>query len=157
MNNAQLITQFYTAFANQDYNGMAACYHPEVEFNDPAFGTLKGSHVSAMWKMLLERSNGKLKIEFSNVQAHGETGSAHWEAYYDFSKTGRPVHNKIDARFEFKDGKIFRHHDHFSLWKWASQAMGLSGFLLGGTSFFKKQLQQQTHKALSDYLKNNPA
>src|SRR6187431_1470765 len=101
MNNAQLITQFYTAFASHDYNGMAACYHQDVEFSDPAFGPLKGDKARAMWKMLLERSNGKLKVVFSNVTADEEKGSAHWEAFYEFSKTGRPVHNKIDAQFEF--------------------------------------------------------
>jgi ketosteroid isomerase-like protein len=152
MNNTQLITQFYTAFANHDYNGMAACYHQDVEFSDPAFGPLKGDQARAMWKMLLERSNGKLKVVFSNVTADAEKGSAHWEAFYEFSKTGRPVHNKIDAQFEFKDGKIYRHNDHFDLWSWSRQAMGTTGSLLGFTSFFKKKLQTQTGKALADYI-----
>mgnify|MGYP001399064294 CR=1 FL=1 len=142
-----IITEFYTAFANHDYKGMVACYHDEVEFSDPAFGTLKGDQAKAMWKMLIERSEGKLKVEFSNITDN----SAHWEAYYVFSKTGRNVHNKIDARFEFKDGKIYRHHDHFNLWKWSSQALGLSGLLLGYTSFFRDKLQTQTRKLLSDY------
>lgn len=152
MNNIQLITQFYTTFANHDYNGMAACYHQDVEFSDPAFGPLKGDQARAMWKMLLERSNGKLKVVFSNVTADEEKGSAHWEAFYEFSKTGRPVHNKIDAQFEFKDGKIYRHIDHFDLWRWSRQAMGVTGLLLGYTSFFKKKLLAQTGKALADYM-----
>lgn len=131
---------------------MAACYHNDVEFSDPAFGLLKGDQARAMWKMLLERSNGKLKVVFSNVTADAEKGSAHWEAFYEFSKSGRPVHNKIDAQFEFKDGKIFRHNDYFDLWSWSRQAIGLSGFLLGYTSFFKKKLQTQTSKVLADYI-----
>jgi ketosteroid isomerase-like protein len=151
--NQKLITEFYTAFSQHDYARMAACYHDEIEFTDPAFGTLKGAQVTAMWKMLFERSNGKLKVVFSYIEADEKSGRAHWEAFYEFSKTGRPVHNKIDAQFEFKDGKIYRHRDHFNLWKWASQAMGVSGFLLGGTSFFKRKLQQQTGKALRDYIK----
>src|SRR5688572_14229659 len=142
-----IITQFYTSFANQDHKDMAACYHDEVEFTDPAFGTLKGDQAKAMWKMLIERSEGKLKVVSSNITDN----TAHWEAFYVFSKTGRNVHNKIDARFEFKDGKIYRHHDHFNLWKWASQALGFSGLLLGYTSFFRDKLQTQTRKLLSDY------
>ena len=152
MTNTELITQFYTAFANHDYNGMAACYHHDVEFSEPAIGPLKGEQARAMRKMLLERSNGKLKVVFSNVTADAEKGSAHWEAFYEFSKTGRPVHNKIDAQFEFKDGKIFRHNDYFDLWSWSRQAMGTTGFLIGFTSFFKKKLQAQTGKALADYI-----
>jgi ketosteroid isomerase-like protein len=143
-----IITEFYTAFANHDYKHMVACYHDEVEFSDPAFGTLKGDQAKAMWKMLIERSEGKLKVEFSSITDN----AAHWEAHYVFSKTGRNVHNKIDARFEFKDGKIYRHHDHFSLWKWSLQALGFSGFLLGYTSFFRNKLQAQTRKLLTGYM-----
>ncbi len=127
---------------------MAACYHDEVEFSDPGFGTLKGDQAKAMWQMLIERSGGKLKVVFSNVT----DTTAHWEAFYEFSKTGRKVHNKIDARFEFKDGKIYRHQDHFNLWAWSRQALGASGFLLGYTSFFKNKLQKQTRKLLTSYM-----
>lgn len=148
MANSSLINEFYTAFAAQDYTRMIACYHDEIEFSDPAFGTLKGEQAKAMWKMLIERSEGKLKIVFSDVTAD----SAHWEAYYVFSKTGRKVHNKIDARFEFKDGKIYRHYDHFNLWVWSRQALGFSGLLLGYTSFFRNKLQAQTRKLLSVYM-----
>lgn len=148
MDNQALITEFYSAFAIYDHERMSACYHPEIEFTDPAFGLLKGEEVKAMWKMLLERSGGKVRVIFSNVT----NNSAHWEAFYEFKKTGRSVHNKIDARFEFKDGKIYRHHDHFNLWAWSKQALGLSGFLLGYTTFFKNKMQTQTRKLLMDYM-----
>jgi ketosteroid isomerase-like protein len=151
MDTTALITEFYTAFANHDYNRMAACYHEEIEFSDPAFGTLKGDQAKTMWKMLLERSGGKLKVVFRDVTPN----SAHWEAFYVFSKTGRNIHNKIDARFEFKDGKIYRHHDHFDLWAWSRQALGLSGLLLGHTSFFRNKLQAQTRKLLADYMQRS--
>ena len=134
---------------------MAACYHEEAEFTDPAFGTLNAEQAKAMWQMLVERSKGNLKVVFSEVNADAEKGSAHWEAFYTFSKTGRNVHNKIDAHFEFKKGKIYRHHDHFNLWKWSSQALGISGFLLGYTSFFKNKLQKQTRKLLTDYMQHS--
>jgi ketosteroid isomerase-like protein len=152
MDNSALLTEFYTAFVNQDYKRMGACYHDEAEFNDPAFGTLNAEQAKAMWRMLIERSKGELKVIFSDIQTDVEKGTAHWEAFYTFSKTGRNVHNKIDAHFEFKNGKIYRHHDHFNLWSWSRQALGISGFLLGHTSFFKKKLQSQTRKLLTDYM-----
>lgn len=65
------------------------------------------------------------------VWADDRTGRAHWDARYDFSATGRKVWNRIDARFEFADGKIIRHTDTFDLWKWAGMALGLKGKLLG--------------------------
>ena len=151
MDDKSLITEFYTAFAAHDSKRMAACYHDDVEFNDPAFGTLRGDQAKAMWKMLIERSEGRLKVVFSDITP----SSAHWEAFYVFSKTGRNVHNKIDARFEFKEGKIIRHLDHFNLWAWSRQALGISGLLLGYTSFFRNKLQTQTRKLLSDYMQRS--
>jgi len=146
----ELIETFYTGLSQQDANAMIACYHKDVVFEDPGFGILKGDRARKMWQMLCK--NGKdLKVAFSEVEADDQTGSAHWEAWYTFSQTGRSVHNKIDAQFEFKDGKIIKHIDHFNLHHWASQAIGWKGKLLGGTNFFKKKLQQQTNKLLDKF------
>ena len=73
----------------------------------------KARDVSDMWQMLIERSKGNLKIEFSNVSANGDSGTAQWVATYHFSKTNRQVVNKIAAAFEFRDGLIYRHTDYF--------------------------------------------
>lgn len=151
-NHENLITAFYAAFAKHDHAGMAACYHDDVEFTDPVFGTLKGVQAKAMWQMLLERSKGSLQISFSNVHATDTTGSAHWEAIYPFSKTGRTVHNKIDAAFQFKDGKIIKHTDHFDLYKWSRQAFGVTGTLLGFTPFFQNKIRATATKSLHSYL-----
>ncbi len=57
MNSSEkLIEKFYTAFQNLDAKQMAACYHKEATFEDPAFGKLNYDEVCAMWNMLLERS-----------------------------------------------------------------------------------------------------
>lgn len=152
MDNAGLIKSFYACFAKHDYEGMAACYHAEIEFRDPVFGILKGIQAKAMWQMLLERSKGNLKIVFSDVNVSGSTGSAHWEAFYPFSKTGRNVHNIIDATFEFKDGKIIKHHDHFNLYRWSRQAFGTTGTLLGFTPFFQNKVRNAAKKSLQAYL-----
>lgn len=152
MDSASLITAFYASFAKGDYEGMVACYHNDLEFHDPVFGTLKGIQAKAMWQMLLERSKGNLKIIFSDVKASSSTGSAHWEAFYPFSKTGRNVHNIIDATFEFKDGKIIKHHDHFNLYRWSRQAFGVTGTLIGFTPFFQNKVRDTAKKSLAAYL-----
>ena len=150
-----LIENFYTAFSKGDGETMASCYHPEAEFTDEVFVGLKGREVPAMWKMLIERSKGEIEITFSHVQMNDTAGSAHWVAMYIFSATGRRVINRIHAEFEFKDGKIYRHRDSFNLHKWASQAMGLNGKLLGGTSFFRKKVQKTAREGLDRYLSRN--
>lgn len=144
----EIIEKFYTAFANLDAETMASCYHPDIVFYDPGFGELKGTRPGNMWRMLCESQKGKgMKVEFSEVT----DSSAHWEAHYTFSRTGRKVHNIIDAEFEFKDGLIIKHTDYFNLHKWASQALGTSGKLLGWTSFFKRKLHAQTGNLLSKF------
>ena len=50
----EIIHQFYTAFQNLDAVTMASLYHPKIEFDDPAFGKLKGKHAANMWRMLYE-------------------------------------------------------------------------------------------------------
>ncbi len=150
--NAELIRDFYTSFSNRDARGMAACYHPSVKFSDEVFVELEGAQANAMWRMLCERGKD-LKIEFRDIKANDSKGSAHWEAWYTFSATGRPVHNKIDARFEFRDKKIFRHRDTFDFYVWASQALGLTGRLLGWSSFLKKRVRANAAKSLAAYMR----
>ena len=145
-----IIDKFYTSFQNLDADGMVACYHDEIEFEDPAFGVLKGEKARNMWRMLCANAKD-LKIEYSVIEANKKTAKASWVADYTFHRTGRKVHNEITAVFEFKDGKIIKHTDHFDLRNWAKQAIGIKGAILGGTSFFKKKLNQQTNNLLNNF------
>lgn len=151
--NQELIAQFYQAFSQQDAVGMANCYHNDIQFQDPAFGKLKGKDVSKMWEMLIDRSKGNLKIEVYDIKANSDSGSAKWIAKYNFSKTNRKVINTIQAHFEFQGGLIIKHTDHFDLWKWSRQAFGLKGFLLGWTRFMQQKIQEQARKSLDNYKK----
>ncbi|MGM5470441.1 nuclear transport factor 2 family protein [Flavobacteriaceae bacterium LMO-SS05] len=145
----QLIETFYNAFKNLDAETMASCYHEHILFEDPAFGILKGVHAKNMWRMLCESQKGKdFKITYSNIEANNLKGTAQWEAFYTFSKTGRQVHNIIQASFEFKEGKIIKHIDDFDLYHWSKQAMGFKGLIFGKTKFFKNQLNAQTQNLL---------
>ena len=145
-----LIESFYTAFQQRDAATMISCYHDDIIFHDPAFGELRGEDAKTMWRMLC-RNATDLRIEFSGINASLKKGAAHWEAWYNFNKTGRKVHNIIEAQFEFKDSKIVKHTDTFNLHRWASQAMGWKGRLLGGTTFFRNKIQQETNKMLADF------
>ncbi len=154
MTNTELIQKFYTAFQQKNAAEMISCYHDEIEFSDPAFGKLNGEKAKNMWKMLCQ-SSSELKIEFSDIIENKNTVNAQWQAWYTFGKTDRSVHNIINAQFEFKDEKIIRHTDNFNLRKWAGQALGFKGYLLGWTIFFKKNLQLQTNYMLDKFIKSN--
>ncbi|MFC6095293.1 nuclear transport factor 2 family protein [Flavobacterium qiangtangense] len=154
--NEQIIEEFYAAFAEGNAETMASCYHPDIVFEDPAFGKLEGKDASDMWHMLIERAKGNLEISFSDIQANDRSGTAKWVAKYHFSKTNRNVVNKIKAYFEFKDGLIIKHTDNFDFYNWSKQALGTTGLLLGWTSFLRKKVQKQALESLRKYQQKNP-
>ncbi len=145
---AENITSLYTAFAARDHEAMARCYTPDAHFSDPVFLDLSGPAVAAMWRMLCRRATD-LRITFRDVVVAGERGSAHWEAWYTYSATGRSVHNVIDATFTLRDGLIARHIDRFDLYAWARQALGARGVLLGWTPLVQAAIRCGAAQALT--------
>ncbi|MEE9350176.1 MAG: nuclear transport factor 2 family protein [Flavobacteriaceae bacterium] len=148
--NTEIVKKFYEAFQEKDAETMVACYHDDIVFKDPAFGELKGDRAKNMWRMLCKNATD-LTVGFTDITKQDNKVTAHWEAQYTFSQTGKKVHNIIQATFDFKDGKIIKHIDDFNLHTWAKQAMGFKGLLLGGTSFFQKKLQEKTNYLLSKF------
>lgn len=144
--NREIIESFYRAFARRDAEAMAALYEDDVRFSDPAFGPLSGEHARNMWRMLAARATD-LELTFSNVTDF----SAHWEARYTFSQTGRKVHNVIDATFEFRDGKIVRHEDAFDFWRWSRQALGPAGLVLGWSPLLRRAVRRRALAGLAEY------
>lgn len=149
--NQKLIEDFYAAFARKDGDAMASLYAPDATFTDPVFQNLAGARVGGMWKMLCGRAKD-LKVEASGFSADDREGRAHWEAWYTFAATGRKVHNVIDARFTFRDGRIATHLDSFDLWSWTRQALGPAGILLGWTPMIQNKVRGTAMKGLDAYM-----
>lgn len=156
-NSPHVVDRFYTAFAAQDAETMATCYHPEVVFEDPAFGELHGEEAADMWRMLIERGGDTLQVTHQLLEADERHAKANWEAKYQFSKTGRSVHNKIAATFELKDGLIIRHHDHFNFRKWAQMALGPVAGLLAFTPMIQNKVRKTSLKLLQSYRSKRSA
>jgi ketosteroid isomerase-like protein len=154
--NAELIERFYKAFAARDAEGMVACYAADVAFDDPVFPGLRGGEARAMWRMLTKQAKS---IEITHVvhDADAERGSAHWEAKYPFSKTGRQVHNVIEASFRFRDGKIVEHKDSFDLWRWSRMALGPVGLLLGWSPIVRGSIRKQARAGLEKFMQDPAA
>lgn len=148
---AELMTRFYTAFAERDAETMASCYHPEARFSDPVFPELTGDEPGWMWRMLCARGKD-LEVRFSDVQADDTGGSAHWDADYTFSTTGRMVNNRIDAVFTFEDGLIKTHTDTFDFYAWSRMALGVPGLLLGWTPILRNKVRGTAAGQLQKYM-----
>ena len=148
--NQRLIERFYHAFDDRDGDTMASCYSPQVRFSDPVFPDVQGSRAGAMWRMLAA-APGDLRIELLEHEAGDLRGSAHWRASYTFSQTGRPVVNDIRASFRFEDGLIAEHRDKFSFHRWARQALGPVGLLLGWTPVLRSAVRRRAAARLAEY------
>ncbi len=150
--NAETITKFYTAFQKLDWETMQSCYHENIVFNDPVFRDLQGWKAGAMWRMLCERAQD-FSLEFRDVQADDTSGSAYWEPTYTFGKTGNTIVNKIDARFEFQDGKIVKHTDYFNMYRWARMALGVPGIFTGWLPPVQKKIRDEANGGLEMFIK----
>jgi ketosteroid isomerase-like protein len=148
--NEELLDRFYGAFAQLDAETMAACYAPGATFSDPVFPNLSGDEPGDMWRMLTARAQD-FRVELAERSAGDATGTAHWIAHYTFAQTGRPVVNDVHATFRFADGLIVDHRDSFDFHRWARQALGPPGLLLGWTPFLRKKVQAQARAGLDDF------
>ena len=150
-----LIREFYARFAVRDAEGMARCYHPDIAFSDPVFPMLHGSEAGDMWRMLLARS-ADLAVTLDAAAASNAGATAHWTARYTFSRTGRAVVNRVAAMFAFREGLIVRHYDRFSFWRWAAQALGPAGTILGWFPPLKWKVRRDAAKALEHFRSTRP-
>jgi ketosteroid isomerase-like protein len=151
-----LIARLYRALADGDGDTMAACYAPNAVFEDPAFGELHGPQIGAMWRMLCARATS-IDVELREHGADGETGHAHWIARYPFAATGNHVVNDIQAKYRFADGLIVDHRDTFDLRRWAAQALGTQGKVLGLTPFLGPVVRKRARGQLDEFMRTDRA
>jgi hypothetical protein len=147
------IERFYAAFARLDGEAMQACYAPDASFDDEAFSLRGRDQVGGMWRMLCDATRAKgadvWRLEVRDITDQ----SAHWEAHYRFSTTGRLVHNIIEAQIHCgTDGLIQRHRDSFDFWRWSRQALGAPGLLLGWSPFLRAKVRTTAARNLQQYL-----
>ena len=101
-----------------------------------------------MWRMICtpdeHRKEIKIKVDVENLEANDSTGRAVIVDDYTFRLSGKPVHNKIESKFKFSDGKIIEHIDDCDASDWASQAYAgiwmLPGVFLGRIETIRRGL-----------------
>jgi hypothetical protein len=147
---AETLRTLYQAFAARDGEAMAACYAPDATFEDPVF-RVSGQDVGDMWRMLTSRGED-LRISYEIV---GDD-RVNWTADYTFG--GNPVHNVIESTFTFApDGRIATQVDRFSFPRWAGQALGWKGKLLGRFGFFQAAVRKGVAETLAGWQRRERA
>ena len=104
-----------------------------------------------MWRMLTDRAED-LTVKLLEHSADDGRGSARWIANYTFTQTGRHVTNDVRASFRFADGLIAEHRDEFDFHRWARQALGTSGLLLGWTPLLRSAVRRRARAGLDEFL-----
>jgi hypothetical protein len=142
----------YEAFAARDGDAMAACYSPHATFEDPVF-RLSGGDVGDMWRMLTTRGEGSPLQLVYEIKGDDRVD---WKADYMFG--GNPVHNEISSTFTFDpDGRIATQVDRFDFPKWAGQALGWKGKLMGRFGFFHEAVRRRTAETLAGWQRRRGA
>ena len=149
--NEALVKKLYEGLKNLDSHQMNSCYHSQATFEDPVFGKLDAKETKAMWQMLCSRAKD-FSLEIDKIECDSEKGKGSLVAKYTFSPTGRRVENHIESEFTFKNGKILEQRDHFSLWKWTRQAVGVSGWLFGWLPNFRSKKKKKVKRGLHQFM-----
>ena len=62
------------------------------------------------------------------------------------------IENHVQARFRFADGLIAEHHDEFDFHRWARQALGTPGLLLGWTPLLRASVRRRARAGLDEFM-----
>jgi ketosteroid isomerase-like protein len=149
MDTESVVRSFYEAFKRRDGEAMAELYAPDARFEDPAF-SLDGRGAGDMWRMLTTRGKD-LQLDYRVLSVAGEKAVVNWIARYTFAATGRKVVNDITAEITVRAGRIAEHTDRFDFWRWASQALGPVGVLLGWTPLLRKKVRAEAARSLAAF------
>jgi ketosteroid isomerase-like protein len=148
-----LIRRFYARLAARDPEGALACYHPEVFLSDPLHPRLRGDPAADLWRMRLA-GDGLDEIALEEAFGDEDGALARWSARGTVS--GRQVTIRGRSMFAFREGRIVRHYDHYSLWRWAAQALGPAGAALGWFGPFRWALRTRARRALERFSAARP-
>ena len=139
------LMHFYDSLARRDGEAMAAMYAPNAQFEDPIF-RLNGTDIGKMWIALTRRARD-FSIAYTIAQAAAGHGTVELTAHYLYG--GRhPVTNVILSELDLENGLIVRHRDQFDFPRWAAQALGAPGRLLGRFQFFQRMICRKAARTI---------
>lgn len=147
MNSKEIAIKFYDAFSVANIDVLKQLYDKKLIFNDNIFVNLDYNETISMWSSLLV-GNKNMSIKYEIKKYSEKYVEVEWIADYLFTSTNRNVKNIILAKMEIDQGKIINHKDNFDFYKWSQMAFGITGVLIGWTSFFKNKVRTEAYNKL---------
>lgn len=139
----ETIMAFFEAYSRRNTGDMCNRYSSLIYYSDPVFGLLKDEQVIKMWQFRVANSN-ELSLIYGNISDRGDNYyTCEWTATYRFAPTGKKIIHKAKAYMKVEDGIITEHSDAYSFYKWIRQAYGISGWILGWSSVYKKRVRKK--------------
>jgi limonene-1,2-epoxide hydrolase len=135
-----VLTKFYEALSRRDGDTMASLYSADAVFEDEVY-RVEGADVGKMWRGLMGKAK-TLSAAYTIARAASDGGTVEWTARYVFPGGG-PVVNVILSELEIENGRIVRQRDRFDFRRWAAQALGAKGRLLGRFEWFRRIVSRQ--------------
>jgi hypothetical protein len=143
-----LVRQLFAALAARRPEDAAACYHPEVFYSEPLHPRLRGESVIDLWRMRLAPGE-PYDIRLDEASGGGDGAAARWTVRTRVR--GREVEIHGRSLFAFREGRISRHYDHYSLWRWSAQALGPAGAAFGWLGPVRWALRTRARRALERF------
>ena len=151
--NAALIHRLFTALTEHQPDVMASCYDPNATFEDIAFRLRGRQEIHDMWRMIC-LGGSEITATCEILHADDATARVRVVDDYKFGEDKRPVVNRIDSHFVFRDGRIVEHRDDCDSRAWAEAAIGgVGGFIAGRVSFVRRYM---AGRKLKKFLRAHP-
>ena len=136
--NHQLITDFFEAFKNKDFEKMNKCYFEEVQYFDPMFHFLNGKYVMLMWKHRYQHAEN-FSLNWHSIE---HLGSGYYTVKYEISYeyvNKKSIHLSVKSHIRIQNFLISEHSDAFSMHQFLKCANGFIGELLGWNRFYQNK------------------
>jgi hypothetical protein len=143
-------SRFYEAFMVRDWYTMGILYANHAVFSDPVFPRLSAQGARLMWQMLLTEAED-LAVDVELLEDAPYRARARWVARYTFTPTKRQVTNNVHTEMRLVAGKIVQQVDSFSFWRWAGQALGPKGWMLGWSPMVRTKVQAKAAESLNEF------
>ncbi|MCX6293147.1 MAG: hypothetical protein NT127_02465 [Sphingobacteriales bacterium] len=136
--NHQLITDFFEAFKNKDFEKMSKCYFQEVQYFDPMFHFLNGNYVMLMWKHRYEHVEN-FSLNWHSIE---DLGSGYYTVKYEISYAyinKKRIQLSVKSHIRIQNFLISEHSDAFSMHQFLKCTDGFIGELFGWNRFYQNK------------------